>query len=159
MNSRLFQFSENGKCRRISLELISWGPHSSLEREKEIRRRLFTSSIKLAIRHFHVVVVQEGEEMYKIAWCTCKVVVLGNKPIAFLTSWLPSPASLLKLPIVIQCDENMRKNYWNVALIILCDDTVRLDMNLCWSHQKIGDWKLYNCLCPGVSPIPQSTRM
>ena len=56
--SRLFQFAENGKCRRISLELISWGPHSSLEREKEIRRRLFTSSIKLAIRHFHVVVVQ-----------------------------------------------------------------------------------------------------
>ena len=42
--SRLFQFAENGKCRRISLELISWGPHSSLEREKEIRRRLFTFS-------------------------------------------------------------------------------------------------------------------
>ena len=46
------------KCRRISQKLISWAPHSSLEREKEIRRRLFTSSIKLAIRHFHVVVVQ-----------------------------------------------------------------------------------------------------
>ena len=56
--SRLFQFTENGKCRRISLELISWGLPSSLEREKEIRRRLFTSSIKLAIRHFHVVVVR-----------------------------------------------------------------------------------------------------
>ena len=27
-----------------------------------------------------------------------KVVVLGNKPVAFLTSWLPSPSSLLKLP-------------------------------------------------------------
>ena len=36
--------------------------------------------------------------MYKKAWCTCKVVVLRNKPIAFLTSWLPSPSSLLKLP-------------------------------------------------------------
>ena len=34
-------------------ELISWGPHSSLEKEKEIRRRLFTSSMKL-----DVVVVQ-----------------------------------------------------------------------------------------------------
>ena len=56
--SRLFQFAVNGKCRQISLELISWGPHSSLEREKEIRRPLFMSSIKLAIRHFHVVVVQ-----------------------------------------------------------------------------------------------------
>ena len=29
-----------------------------LEREKEICLRLFTSSIKLAISHFHVVVVQ-----------------------------------------------------------------------------------------------------
>ena len=59
MNSRLFQFAENGKSRRISLELISWGAHSTLEREKEIRRRSFSmSSIKLAIRHFHVVVVQ-----------------------------------------------------------------------------------------------------
>ena len=54
----LFQFAENGKYRRISLELISWGPHSSLEREKEMSRRLFTSSIKLAIKHFHVVVLQ-----------------------------------------------------------------------------------------------------
>ena len=36
--------------------------------------------------------------MNKKASCTCKVVVLRNKPIAFLTSWLPSPSSLLKLP-------------------------------------------------------------
>ena len=42
--------------------------------------------------------------MYKKAWCTCKVVVLRNKPIAFLTSWLPSPSSssLLKLPITLR---------------------------------------------------------
>ena len=36
--------------------------------------------------------------MYKKACCTCKVVVLRNKPIAFLTSSLPSPSSQLKLP-------------------------------------------------------------
>ena len=35
--------------------------------------------------------------MYK----KCKVVVLRNKPIAFLTSWLPSPSSLLKLPKIV----------------------------------------------------------
>ena len=29
----------------------------------------------------------------------CEVVVLHNKPIAFLTSCLPSPSLLLKLPI------------------------------------------------------------
>ena len=46
------------KCRRISLKLISWGAHSSLERERKIRRRLFTPSIKREIRHFQVVVVQ-----------------------------------------------------------------------------------------------------
>ena len=33
------------------------------------------------------------------AWCTCKVVVLLIKPIAFLPFSLPSPSSLLKLPI------------------------------------------------------------
>ena len=38
--------------------------------------------------------------MYKKAWCACKVVVLLIKPIAFLTFSLPSPSSLLKLPIL-----------------------------------------------------------
>ena len=37
---------------------ISWGLHSSLERERKIRRRLLTSSIKREVRHFHVEVVQ-----------------------------------------------------------------------------------------------------
>ena len=39
--------------------------------------------------------------MYKKAWCTCKLVVLLNKPIAVLTFSLPSPSpsSLLKLLI------------------------------------------------------------
>ena len=36
--------------------------------------------------------------MYKKSLCTCKVVVLRNKPIAFLTSSLPTPSSLLELP-------------------------------------------------------------
>ena len=56
--SRLFQTAENIKYRRISLELISWGPHSSFEIERKIRYRLFTSSIKREIRDFHAVVVQ-----------------------------------------------------------------------------------------------------
>ena len=55
---RLFQFDENVKCGRISLELISWGQHSSFGRERKIRCRLFTSSIKREIRDFHAVVVQ-----------------------------------------------------------------------------------------------------
>ena len=35
--------------------------------------------------------------MYKKARCTCKFVVLLNKPVAFLTFSLPSRSSLLKL--------------------------------------------------------------
>ena len=59
MNSRFFKlFCVYFKCRRISLKLISWEPHSSLERERKILRRLFTSSIKCGIRHFQVVVLQ-----------------------------------------------------------------------------------------------------
>ena len=62
MNSRFFKlFCVYFKCRRISLKLISWGPHSSLERERKIRRRLFTSWIKREIGHFQVVVVQVPE--------------------------------------------------------------------------------------------------
>ena len=60
--SHLFQFAENDLCRQISLELISWWPHSSLERERKFCRRLFASSRKRKIIHyFHVVVVQERQ--------------------------------------------------------------------------------------------------
>ena len=68
MNSRflnnlscLYQFAEKDKCSRSSMELISWGPHSSLERERKSRVCLFTSCIKRKIRHFHVVVVQSRQ--------------------------------------------------------------------------------------------------
>ena len=38
--------------------VISWGPDSSLERERKIRRSLFKFSLKREITHFHLVVVQ-----------------------------------------------------------------------------------------------------
>ena len=53
-----FHFAENVKRRRISVELISWGPHSSLERERKIRSRPFESSTEREIKHFYVVIVQ-----------------------------------------------------------------------------------------------------
>ena len=43
---------------KISLELISWGLYSSLERERKFGRSLFTLSIKRESRHFHVVVLK-----------------------------------------------------------------------------------------------------
>ena len=54
---RIFHFNENISCRPISLELISWGPPLSYERERKIRRCLFTPSIKLEIKNFHAAVV------------------------------------------------------------------------------------------------------
>ena len=53
--SRLFQSAENVKCRQISLELISWGPHLSWERA---RKKNSSSLVNREIRHFHVIVVQ-----------------------------------------------------------------------------------------------------
>ena len=38
--------------------------------------------------------------MYKKAWCTCKIVVLVIKPIAFVEFPFPSPSSDLKVPTV-----------------------------------------------------------
>ena len=91
--SRLFQSAENIKCRRIYLKLISWGPDSRLDRESTIRRRLFTSSIKRKIRHFHVVVAQ-----WWLRNARAKLLLCLTNPFLFLAFSLPSPSSLLKLP-------------------------------------------------------------
>ena len=57
---------------------------SSLKRK--FRRRLLTSSRKIEIRNFHVVVVQWRQKDVQKSWCTCRHVVLPIKPIAFLRS-------------------------------------------------------------------------
>ena len=41
----------------------------------------------------------DGKEMYKKAWCMCKIIVLLIKPIAFLPLSLMSPLPFLKLTI------------------------------------------------------------
>ena len=53
--------------------------------------------------------------MYKKAWCMCKVVVLHNRPIAFLMSLLTSPSSLLKLPINY-AEQEVALSKWNVRI-------------------------------------------
>ena len=107
VSSSSFMFSYLWKGNRVLsnmpeppgyLELISCGLHSSLERERNIRRRLITSSIKREIRHFHVVVVQRRQRNVLKAWRTCKVDGLLYKPITFLTFSLPLLSSFLKLP-------------------------------------------------------------
>ena len=77
--SGFFHFAENVKCKRISLELISWESHSSLERERKNHPRLFMSSRKLEtreIRLFHVIIMQWRLRNEQKVCCTCKVVVL-----------------------------------------------------------------------------------
>ena len=44
---------------------------------------VYVYSMTRKIRHFHVVVVQWQPEIYQKEWCTFKLVVLLNKPIAF----------------------------------------------------------------------------
>ena len=49
-----------GKCP----EMISWGPYSNLEKEWDIPSRLFTSSKKREIGHFHAEVVQWRAKLF-----------------------------------------------------------------------------------------------
>lgn len=46
---------------------------------------MFTFSTELKIWSFQVVVVQEGREIYRLAWCICREVVLLTQIITFLT--------------------------------------------------------------------------
>ena len=71
--SRLFQFVENVNCRRISPELISWGPHSSLDREKK------SSSLVYVLHRSHVVKAKKCTKNHDTRE---KRFVLLNKPIA-----------------------------------------------------------------------------
>ena len=70
--------------------------YQSSGNEKEGCCLFFPSSTKHEIWHFHVVVVQRRQEMYKKSMML-KVLFDQSKPIAFLPFSLPS--SLLKLPI------------------------------------------------------------
>ena len=60
----------------------------------------FTSFTKREIRHVHGLRrTVDGKEMYKKAWCSCKVVVLPCQAIAYLTFLSPPH---LKLPIILR---------------------------------------------------------
>ena len=63
-----------------------------------------------------------AKECTKKAWCTCKVVVLLIKPIAFLPFSLPSASSLLKLPNnssqkPYHCSVHMVARWWCKVLL------------------------------------------
>ena len=65
---------------------------------------VFTSSTKREIRHFHVVVVQRRRRnVQKKHDSWAKLLFYQSKPTAFFPFSLPSPPSLLKLPIINFC--------------------------------------------------------
>ena len=70
------------------------------------------SSIKHEIRHFHVAVVQKRKRSVQNVSCTCKVVVLLIKPIAFMK--FPLPSSDLKVPIKLLARESSLYLYYEL---------------------------------------------
>ena len=62
---------------------------SKFKEEKDNFCVVFTDSIKRA--------PNDSKEMYKIAWCTCKFVVLSIKTFYFFAVLLPSSSSLVLL--------------------------------------------------------------
>ena len=123
--SRLLQVTNFVKCRRTLLKLNSLEPYSSSEKERKFRRRLCTSSVHREIRHFHVVVVQDGKEMHKKAWCTCKIVALLIKLVAFP---LPSPSSDLKVPSKIRGRRRQRKRRWKSEFVFFQSSSLLLQV-------------------------------
>ena len=92
----------NRSCWRNFLGLNPKGPYLSVEDEKDNFCVVFTYSIKRVceIRKFHVAGGGGGnnsKEMYKIARCTCKFVVLSIKTYYFFAVLLPLPLSLVLL--------------------------------------------------------------
>ena len=85
----------------------SWIPknHSQVQKERGnfvVACVLLLYNLKLGILTSQS--CSDGKEMYNKAWCTCKIVVLVIKPIAFLTFSLPKPSSDLKVPITfLEC--------------------------------------------------------
>ena len=116
-SSGFFQLALSNKC-----ELSwSWIPKSLIQVQKEKESSLLLSYVlhKPEIRHFHVVVVhKKSKEMYEKVWCKCKVVVLLIKPIDFLTFWLPSPSSDLKVPTVEDWLDRLRSALKHFPILI-----------------------------------------
>ena len=99
----LFQHTYFVKCRRTLLDLNSQAPYRSTVRGIKFRRCLFIVYVLRKTRNqacSRRSRAKTGREMYKKAWCTCKVVVLLIKPIVFLTFSLPSASWDLKVRIL-----------------------------------------------------------
>ena len=102
--SQLFQLASNVKCGWNFLEMNSWRPHPSLEREKKILCRVFTSSIKRAIRKFHVLAVQWRQRNVPKSVMQVQSCCFGYKTYCFFWVFfdvlVAVAVALLKLPSI-----------------------------------------------------------
>ena len=101
---------------------------------------MFTSSRKSKIRQFHVVVVQNGKEMYKKVRCTCKVVVLPTKSIVVfdVVLWFyfkTSPVHVKHYSIKIDLDIHTKMVKW-IERIISKTDIIRT----CFWRRKLASY-------------------
>ena len=91
--------------------------------------------------------------MYQKAWCRCKIDVLAIKPIAFLTSSLPSPSSLLKLPSFQAPATQARLWISSWPRFFLKESssfgneiiTSAIRDSLCWKQHEINLLKVHAC--------------
>ena len=100
--SRLFHLVYFVKCWQMFLELNSKGLYQSSGKEKESCCLVFPSSTKREIRHFHVVVVQRRLRNVQKSVMQVQSCCFANlNPLFFFPFSLPSPSSLLKLPLLV----------------------------------------------------------
>ena len=92
--------------------------------EPPYKTPLFTLAVKglkRRMRECHVVVVHRRQRKVRKVCCTCKVVVLLIKPIAFLTFSLASPSSHLNVPFLgKEDDDNIRVVLITLKKFLFC---------------------------------------
>ena len=111
VNSRSFNLYRN-YSKSITLSNVgepskSWIPENHIQVQKERGNFVGACALPLYIVElgiFRSYSSSDGKEMYKKAWCTCKIIVLLIKPIVFGVFLFPSPSSGLKVPIKLPDD-------------------------------------------------------
>ena len=90
--SPFYQVTQLLERREVKLELKR-GDRVRAERDsKSYRLAVPVSQVNSKFGHFTLQFCRDCKEIYKKAWCTCRVVVLLIKLIAVLTFPLPSPS-------------------------------------------------------------------
>ena len=110
--SQLLQLIYFVKCKQTLFEPNSQEPYSSSERERKFSHRLFMSSIKREIRHFLLYSCSDGKELYKKAWCTCRVIVV--LPILCWRSCCCHCGGILKVSNIMLRDHSMSDLHRNI---------------------------------------------